>query len=291
MRYGLVGTGHWARTVHGAGIAASTHDELVGVWGRTPAHREDLAASLGAQAFDSAEALFDAVDAVAFAVPPDVQAPLAVQAARAGCHLLLEKPIALDVAAARELAGAVAEAGVRSVVFLTLRFEPPLVAWLASVADGEWEGLDAWWLGLLRHEGSPYLDSPWRDRAGALWDLGPHVLSMALPIMGPVTDVVARRGVGDTVRIVLTHEGGGSSVLSLSHTVPQVAEQRGMTVFGASGRSSSPDGVGGQAAYPNALAALRLAVAEGTEHPCNAAFGLVHVEILATAEASLLPTS
>src|SRR4030095_15522686 len=40
------------------------------------------------------------VDAVAIALPPGVQAPLAVRAAEAGKHLLPEQPIALDVAGA-----------------------------------------------------------------------------------------------------------------------------------------------------------------------------------------------
>ena len=43
---------------------------------------------------EDSSAFLDAVDGVAFAVPPDVQAPIAVAAARAGKHLMLEKPLA-----------------------------------------------------------------------------------------------------------------------------------------------------------------------------------------------------
>ena len=67
MRYGVIGTGHWARTVHAAGIAASAEDELVGVWGRTPDHRDSLAADLGVTAFSSVEAMLEEVEAVAMA--------------------------------------------------------------------------------------------------------------------------------------------------------------------------------------------------------------------------------
>ena len=67
------------------------------------------------------------VDAVAIALPPDVQAPLAARAARAGKHLFLDKPLALSVTAADDVVAAVTDAGVRSVVFFTSRFRPEVV--------------------------------------------------------------------------------------------------------------------------------------------------------------------
>ena len=124
MRFGLVGTGHWARVTHAPAIAATAGAELVAVWGRRPEAVRPLADEHGARAYEDFDALLDAVDAVAFSVPPDVQAPLATRAARAGKHLLLEKPIALARHDADELADAVAAAGVASVVFFTSRFQP-----------------------------------------------------------------------------------------------------------------------------------------------------------------------
>ncbi|WP_410095188.1 Gfo/Idh/MocA family oxidoreductase [Streptomyces sp. wa22] len=59
-----------------------------------------MATAHGTEAYTGEEgldALLAASDAVAFAVPPDVQAPLAVRAAEAGCHLLLDKPVATTV--------------------------------------------------------------------------------------------------------------------------------------------------------------------------------------------------
>jgi predicted dehydrogenase len=50
------------------------------------------------------------VDAVSIALPSDVQVLLAVRAARAGRHLLLEKPLALFGSGADELLGVVTEA-------------------------------------------------------------------------------------------------------------------------------------------------------------------------------------
>src|ERR1035438_1568102 len=67
--------------------------------------------------------MFADVDAVAFAVPPDVQAKLAVRAATRGCHLLMDKPVAFTSQDAERVVEAVDRAGVRSLVFLTSRFE------------------------------------------------------------------------------------------------------------------------------------------------------------------------
>ena len=70
---------------------------------------------------------------MAFAVPPDVQAALAVRAAEAGRHLLLEKPVATTLADAERLAAAVDRAGVRSQVVLTIRYRPEVRAFLRTV--------------------------------------------------------------------------------------------------------------------------------------------------------------
>src|SRR5439155_13758261 len=95
LRFGLVGTGYWARIAHAPALAATEGIELAAVWGRDPGAAAALAAEHGATSVDDIDALLAAVDGVAFAVPPDVQAPIAAAAARAGKHLMLEKPIAI----------------------------------------------------------------------------------------------------------------------------------------------------------------------------------------------------
>src|SRR5262245_18156678 len=115
MRFGLVGTGYWARVTHAAAIDATAGASLAAVWGRDPEATAALAAEHGAAAFtgeDAIDAFLDGVDAVAFSVPPYVQAPIATRAARAGKHLLLEKPVALSDPEADALVGAVDAAGV-----------------------------------------------------------------------------------------------------------------------------------------------------------------------------------
>ncbi|MHB8468022.1 MAG: Gfo/Idh/MocA family oxidoreductase, partial [Acidimicrobiales bacterium] len=76
-------------------LAAGPETSLAGVWARRPEAAAELAARFGAPAFDRYEDLLDASEAVAFAVPPDVQATMALEAVAAGKALLLEKPLAL----------------------------------------------------------------------------------------------------------------------------------------------------------------------------------------------------
>jgi len=80
MRFGLVGTGPWAELAHGPGLVAAEGVELVGVWGRSLSRADPLAQTLGVTAYDDYAALLADVEAVAFAVPPDVQAELALEA-------------------------------------------------------------------------------------------------------------------------------------------------------------------------------------------------------------------
>ena len=290
MRIGLIGTGYWAAEVHAAGVQAADGGELVGVWGRDPDKTRALADRYGITAHADPADLFADVDAVTFAVPPSVQAPLAVQAARAGCHLLLEKPTALTVAEAEAIAEAVDAAGVACTVFFTARHTAPVEQWVEQVQDqGGWTGGAATWVGSIFHEGNPFGHSPWRREHGALWDIGPHALSMLLPVLGPVTDVSAISGPGDTVHLVLRHGSGASSTATVSLTVPQPAAALRFDVYGENGWASIPTDHGVEAvdAHTSAVGSLLAAAAGGPAHPCDARFGAEVVRVLATAQHQL----
>jgi predicted dehydrogenase len=73
VRFGLFGTGHWAAETHGAALHAHPGVAFAGVWGRDARKAAALAERYGVPAFDDADALIDACDAVAVALPPDVR--------------------------------------------------------------------------------------------------------------------------------------------------------------------------------------------------------------------------
>ncbi|WP_405803277.1 Gfo/Idh/MocA family protein [Streptomyces sp. NBC_01187] len=293
MRFGLLGTGPWADRTHGPALAAHEDVELVGVWGRRPDAAEAQAARLGTPPYADADALFAACDAVAVALPPDVQAPLAVRAAEAGCHLLLDKPVATTPEAAREVTAAVERAGVASVVFFTLHFSDVTARWLRERAgeDG-WQVGRADWLSPVFGGGeSPYAASPWRREKGALWDVGPHALSVLLPLLGAVAGVTAvRGGVGDTVHLVLRHESGASSTSTLSHSVTPSAAGVTAEVRGPAGVAALPSREEDPAtAFAHAVDALLSAARSGTPHPYDVHFAETVTTVLHEAESQLPP--
>ena len=285
MRFGVLGTGHWARTVHAAALAGHPTAELVGVWGRDPVKAEEVGADFDVPGFSDLAALLDQVDAVAIAVPPSVQVGLAEQAAAAGKHLLLEKPIGLSLDEADRVVAAVRSAGVASVVFFTFRFQAGTSTWLSQAARTRLAGGAGSWLSALA--GSPF-DSAWRREHGALWDIGPHALSLLLPTLGPVVSVQAGAGAGDTVHLVLQHSAGVSSTVTLSHTVAPMSTGIEFYLHGDAGRVVLlPDTEHPVEALTVAVEELMAAAVAGGMHPCDVGFGRDVVAVLATAQRAL----
>lgn len=291
MRIGLLGTGPWAQMAHAPALDRHGELDFVGVWGRRTAPTKELADSYGVRAYDDVDALFADVDAVAVALPPVVQADLAVRAARADCHLLLDKPLAPTVGQARAVAAAVEESGVASVVFFTARFQPETEAWITEQAalEGWFTGRAEWLGAVFCGDGNPFADSPWRREKGALWDVGPHALSVLLPVLGDARGVTAAaHGPGDTVHLVLDHVSGASSTLALSLTAPPAAAGATVELRGAAGVTLLPESTeSAVSALIRAADALLAASRTGQPHACGAAFGLRVTEILAAAEALL----
>jgi predicted dehydrogenase len=275
---------------HGPGLMAAEGAELVGVWGRSPEKVHILAMGLGVSAYPDFEALLADVDAVAFAVPPEIQAELALRAAESGKHLLLDKPVAMTVAAANALRDAVAAAGVTSVVFFTDRFAEASRAWFREIRRTEgWRG---GWLrsfSSLQEPDNPFGSSPWRRESGALWDTGPHALSTLSAALGPAKSLAAVGGEGDLVSLVISHESGATSTASLTLFAPRAAAGFEAAVWGDVGVSPMPARPERPPSDLLAIAAEELVkyALTGATHDVDVAFGARIVELLADAQAQI----
>lgn len=286
MRVGLFGTGHWAVRTQGAALAGHPEVDLVGVWGRDPGRAAAAAAEFGVPAFDDADELIAEVDAVSIALPPDVQATLAVRAARAGRHLLLDKPVALSTVAADAVVTAVEAASVASVVFFTHRFYSNVDTFVAEAGRQAWDGARVTMFASIFQPGNPYGGSPWRRERGGLWDIGPHALSVVLPLLGPVTEVVALHGPHEATYALLRHESGALSTLALTLDAPPGGTLGETVLYGASGAVTVPRGEGtAVAAFATAVSHLVANVSAGrTAHPCDVRFGRDVVAVLERVE-------
>jgi predicted dehydrogenase len=286
VRFGLVGTGHWARITHAPALASTKGIEFTAVWGRNPEAASALAAEYDVTAHENIEAFLADVDGVSFAVPPDVQSAIALEAARAGKHMLLEKPITISEAEGDTLVEAVEAAGVASVVFFTARFQDDVRTWLADVTrrDG-WGGGCAVWLASAVLGSNPF-NTPWRRDKGGLWDVAPHVVSLLWAGLGPVVSVTADAGRGDVTHLVMHHERGASSTVTVTLRAPEAAAGFDLYLWGEPGRSAAP----GETTEPTK--ALRLALTELIDnarsghvaHPCDVRFGREIGRVLAEAQ-------
>lgn len=287
MKFGLVGTGYWARHAQAQALSTEPTIDFVGVWGRDLGRATEVASPHGVRAYADYGTFLADVDAVAFSLDPDAQAELATRAAAAGKHLLLEKPVATSVEAALRLESAAEKSGVCSVVFFTRRFEDTHRKWLDDLQrKGGWRGAWSLWMADGLSPGSPFEFSVWRREKGALWDIGPHALSLLWPVLGPVTAVSAVRGQHDLVHLVLAHQSGATSTASLTLAAPSAAAYNELTFWGPAGRSAMPP------SEMSTQEALRVAVRELVDcvnrgdrsHPCGLTFGRQVVEVLALAD-------
>jgi predicted dehydrogenase len=185
----------------------------------------------------------------------------------------------------------VERSAVSTVVFFTYRFVPFFERWLEDVRTHELRGGSAWWYVGHAAADSPFASSPWRKADGALWDVGPHALSQLLPALGPVTAIAGARGQGDLSQLVLTHESGATSLMSLCMTMPSDAERVGAEFYDEHGWHVRPDHERDvDQAYASALSDLLANIEAGeTRHRCDVRFGRDVVEVLSRCEAVLGP--
>ncbi|MGY0488340.1 Gfo/Idh/MocA family protein [Streptomyces sp. WG-D5] len=230
VRVGLVGAGPWARTMHARMLAAGPETRLTAVWARRTEAAREAAEPYGAAVAGSFDELLDHCEAVAFAVPPSVQAELAPRAAKAGKALLLEKPLALDLASAERLVDAIDEAGVVSQLVLTKRYHPTTRAFIERARRAEVTGARSCYLhGAFL--GGDFATS-WRLEHGALHDLGPHLLDLLDAAVGPIASI---RATGDSrrwIELTCEHENGAVSQASLSGRVNRDRALTRVELFG-----------------------------------------------------------
>ena len=218
----VVGCGHWGKNLarNFAEIGA-----LHAVVDPDPETARKHADSYGVPALDFEEALASSADGIVIAAPAPLHAELASRSLDAGKHTYVEKPIALSVKEAEDLAAKAEGAGRVLMVGHLLQYHPVFVELRDRVQAGE--------LGKLRYAYSTRASMGiFRTQEDVFWSLAPHDVSMLLALFGeePVTvrgsgaDFLTP-GVVDEARLDMVFPSGGRAHVFTSWLHP-FKEQR-----------------------------------------------------------------
>ncbi len=173
--------------------------EMKVICGRNPQSVSDAASQFGWDEYttDWRDLINrDDIDLIDINAPSDAHKEIAIAAAKAGKHILCEKPLALTLEDARDMLQAVKEADVKHMVNFNYRFTPAVMLAKKLIDEGR--------LGKIHHFRAWFLQDwiidpnfplVWRLQkdiagSGAHGDLGAHLIDMAHYLIGDMTEVI-----------------------------------------------------------------------------------------------------
>ncbi|WP_156043120.1 Gfo/Idh/MocA family protein [Paenibacillus sp. UNC451MF] len=191
IRIGVIGAGNIGR-VHIQTFQKLPQDAVVTAVTDTylPLAQQRAAEHNIPHCYETAEQLISdpEIDAVVIGVPNKWHAPLAVQALKAGKHVLLEKPMAIDVPSAREIVNAQRESGKVLMIPHQMRWEWLPLQLKQQVDKGSFGHIYNAKVGWFRRKGIPgwgtWFTQSEESGGGPLIDIGVHMLDLAFFLMG-----------------------------------------------------------------------------------------------------------
>jgi predicted dehydrogenase len=187
VRWGVVGLGWVASDFVAPAIVKSPGSELVACLGSTPEKTRAFAEKFGVprQHHDLAGLVGDpGIDIVYIALPNAMHHSAVIAAARAGKHVLCEKPFAMNTAEAREMTQACRNAGVVLRIAHQIRLDAAVVRAREIVQSGRLGRLTEISLERASAIGSRV---SWRqdfNQAGVMFDVGVHLLDLIQYVSG-----------------------------------------------------------------------------------------------------------
>lgn len=180
--FGVIGTGIVGGAWHAHVYARTPGAKLVAVCDLNEARAAEIARKYGVPHVytDYRDLLANPeIKAVSIATPDFAHREIAVAAAEAGKHILVEKPLATTVEDAEAIVNAVNKAGVKLMVDFHNRVSPPFLNAKQSVQSGELGDLKYIY---ARLSNTTYVATqmlPWASQSSALWFLASHTFDLA----------------------------------------------------------------------------------------------------------------
>jgi predicted dehydrogenase len=232
-RIGLIGCG-WIAPFHVVGLAkSSTQHRIVWVADPHPDHAETLAAQTGARPIaDYREGLAE-IDCAFVLVPHHLHHSITLDCLNAGCHVLLEKPMANSLAEADEMIATAERVGKTLMVAYPHRYRKGLRLFKEVIESGRYGKL-LMLDGVLDETVDGYYLAPWLIKretlgGGVLFSSSGHLLDIMLWIGGEVqsASMVGTRGClpmegEDTAACVIKFKNGIIGVASDTWASPKV---------------------------------------------------------------------
>lgn len=242
LRIGIVGAGTMG-AVH-AEAWAHTPAQVVGFVSRRLDNARRLAIQHGASAFATLDAMLPHVDVVDICTPPGLHLEQTLAAARAGKHVVCEKPIARTIEQAEQMIAACRAAGVKLLVAHVVRYFDAYASAHARLVNGQLGPVRLLSLSRLGRMPSGWF-ADWDASGGVLLDLMIHDYDFARWIAGEVTRVraclapLAVEGAPAQHAVVtLTHTSGAVSYVEGSWANPgpfrtsfRIVAERGLVEY------------------------------------------------------------
>ena len=231
LKVGVVGAGAWGRN-HVRTLATLPGAELAAVCDASAAVRDKVSRQYpAAKVVEHVAELWPHVEAVVIATPAATHADVARQAIAAGIPALVEKPFALSVRDAEDVAERAAKAGVPLMAGHLLEYHPVIETLRELIQSGK--------LGRIYYlYGQRVNLGQVRRDENALWSFGPHDVSVALYLMGCAPESVSavghsylQPGIEDVVFMTMRFATGTLAHVQLSWLDPH--KERRLTVVGA----------------------------------------------------------
>lgn len=203
IHIGFVGGGNISET-HARAAREIEGVEIAAIYGLNQEKSKQLGRRYGASVYEDFEAFLQhrPMNLVAIGSPSGLHAQQGIAAARRGLHVLVEKPIDINIARADALIAECEKAGVKLGVFFQDRIAPDLCR-LKELIDAGHLGRPILVSARVKWYRPPeyYSESRWRgtyalDGGGALINQGVHTVDLLLWLMGDVTRVQAKATTG-----------------------------------------------------------------------------------------------
>jgi predicted dehydrogenase len=221
---------------------------LVAVGHYAPARFDEISARFKAPCVSQEELLSDpSVDVVCICTPSGQHATQTIAAAQAGKHVLVEKPIALNLADADAMIVACDQASVKLGVVLQRRAEPLFQRIHSAVQAGDLGALTLGVVTIPYHRPQAYYDqADWRgtwglDGGGVLMNQGIHLVDLLVWYMGDPVQVEAHADtlyrsieVEDTLAATLRFANGALATITATTTTAPGFPHR-VEIYGTDG--------------------------------------------------------